>query len=82
MTDDDERFNRILNDLRGEGILYDDAKYLIEELHIAQQSFEKRLWLEENAVHLFATNERKDNHNMKRLCKLTDDNNPILLCQP
>ena len=81
--DNDERFKSILNNLRGEGILYDDAKYLIEELHIAQQSYEKRLWfLEENAVHLFTTNERKDNYNTKRLCKLTDDTNPILLCQP
>lgn len=81
ISENDTNFAEILDDLRGDGIKYNDAKKLLD-LHVSNLSFEKNQWLEENAVFLFATNERKDYYNMKRLCKIASPENPVLLCQP
>lgn len=71
---------RILNDVRNGGMSKEDAEFLMKR-HIRHVPFEKRQWLEQNAVYLFATKQLKEEHNMRKLNEITNSTNPVLLLQ-
>ena len=75
-----EDLKRILDDLRKGGISEEDALNLVN-YHVGYLSDSKRKWLRENAVHLFATHQNRQEFNLQQINELTSEDNPLFLCQ-
>ena len=78
--DGTEDLKQILEELRNGGVTQEHAEQLTK-LHIRHflDNRPKLRQLEDEALYLFATNERRKDHNYRRLSELSGEENPICL---